>query len=130
MSNFKLQELAPYLPYKVNVSDGRTPFELTEHNFTNVYRYITKIHLRPMSELDSYFKILWDKKDEEVRKFMDLDFLERFNELDIDHIQYSQVDYLPVGLYNLLLKHHFDIFRLHKLGVVDNLSNIRNVKSI
>ena len=83
-----------------------------------------------MSELDSYFRKLWDEKDEEVRKFMDLDFLERFNELDIDHIQHSQVDYLPVGLYNLLLKHHFDIFDLFEKGLADNLSNIRTVKSI
>lgn len=130
MSKIDLKYIAPYMPYGVMVGDGRTPFDLTENNFSNVYLYITTIYLRPMSELQSYFKILWDKKDEEVRKFMDLDFLERFNELDIDHIEYSQVDYLPVGLYNLLLKHQFDVFNLFEKGFADKISNVRNVKSI
>lgn len=130
MSNFKLQELAPYLPYKVNVSDGRSPFELTEHNFTNVYRYITKIYLRPLTEIDSYFRKLWDEKDEEVREYMDSDFLERFNNLIIDDIPVTSQYYFPVGLYNLLLKHHFDIFDLFEKGLAENLSNVRIVKSI
>ena len=130
MSNFKLQELAPYLPYKVNVSDGRSPFELTEHNFTNVFRYITKIHLRPMSELEDYFKELWNKKDKETLEFLDSDFLHSFDYLEVESLHNTRVNYLPVGLYNLLLKHHFDLFDFFDRGLAEKLDDIRLVKSI
>lgn len=47
----EIKHYAPYLPYKILVGDGRTPFELTKHNFSNVYQYITEIYLRPLSDL-------------------------------------------------------------------------------
>ena len=130
MSNFKLQELAPYLPYGVNVSDGRSPFELTEHNFTNVFPYITKIHLRPLSELEDYFKELWNKKDKETLEFLDSDFLHSFEYLEVETLHNTRVNYLPVGLYNLLLKHHFDLFDFFDRGLAEKLDDIRLVKSI
>lgn len=124
MSHFKLQELAPYLPYKVNVSDGRSPFDLTEHNFTNVFPFITKIYLRPMSELEDYFKELWNKKDKETLEFLDSDLLYSFDCLEVEHLHRTKVDYFPVGLYNLLLKHHFDLFDFFDRGLAENITNI------
>jgi len=47
----QIKHLAPYLPYKILVGDGRTPFELTRRNLSNVYQYITEIYLRPLSDL-------------------------------------------------------------------------------
>lgn len=130
MSHFKLQELAPYLPYKVNVSDGRSPFDLTEHNFTNVFPFITKIYLRPMSELEDYFKELWNKKDKETLEFLDSDLLYSFDSLEVETLHRTKVDYFPVGLYNLLLKHHFDLFDFFDRGLAEKIQNIQLVKSI
>jgi hypothetical protein len=130
MSKIELKYLTPYMPYGVMVGDGRTPFDLTEHNFSNVYQYITTIYLRPMSELESYFKILWDKKDQETREFLDSDLLHSFDYLEVEYIHRTNVNYLPVGLYNLLLKHQFDVFNLFEKGFADKISNVRNVKSI
>ena len=128
MEKLELKHIAPYLPYGLNgfliehktncfIIGASEDYVYTDAFFDEVYYTEIKPVLRPLNELIDYFQILWNKKDEEVIKFMDLDFLERFNELDIDHIKYSEVNYLPVGLYNLLLKHHFDLFRLINKGL-------------
>ena len=57
----ELKHLAPYLPYKVLVGDGRTPFELTEHNFTNVFKYLTTIYLHPLSDLTKEIEVNGEK---------------------------------------------------------------------
>lgn len=51
MKALELKHLVGYLPFKVLVGDGRTQFELTVDNFTNVYKYITEIYLHPLSDL-------------------------------------------------------------------------------
>ena len=61
MEQLTIKELAPYLPYKILVGDGRTPFELTEHNFTNVYKYIHKLYLRPLSDLIKEIEVNGEK---------------------------------------------------------------------
>ena len=57
----ELEHLAPYLPFKVLVGDGRTPFELTEYNFTNIFKYIDRIYLRPLSDLTNEIEVNGEK---------------------------------------------------------------------
>lgn len=57
----ELKYLASYLPYKVLVGDGRAPFELTEHNFTNIFPYITEIYLHPLSDLTKEIEVNGEK---------------------------------------------------------------------
>lgn len=125
MGKIELKHVAPYLPYglkgMVLYEDDNTEIctlgiksfvgNICDINEFINGEYLVKPILRPLSNLETYFKELWYKKDKEVREFLDSDFLILF-EIDIETIQVTNNNYLPVGLYNLLLKHHFDVFGL------------------
>jgi hypothetical protein len=137
MNKLELKHLAPYLPYGLKYCRVlKSPVTLNEeikimgevstkgniHNINNnILGDYTNMKylpiLRPLHEIEDYFKELWDKKDEEVREFLDSDFLHSFDYLEIEYIHRTNVNYLPVGLYNLLLKHHFDVFALIEKGL-------------
>jgi hypothetical protein len=71
--------------------------------------------LKPMKNLDSYFSKLFDD-DIDVRTFMNKEFLESRGIETFDQLYEFKAEWLPFGLVNLLLKHHFDIFDLIKHG--------------
>lgn len=115
-----IQHLAPYLPYKVLVGDGRTPFELTEHNFTNVYFYLTEIYLRPLSDLTK----------EDIVKFYGMTKSEAKN---IEWEQWAQeLKYLiekgfrfQLKQFNYLFSMHFDVSGLIKQGLAIDINTIQ-----
>lgn len=118
-NKLELKHLAPYFPYAVLVGDGRTPFELTETNFSNVYNYITEIYLRPLSDLT---KEVFHNEEKIVPlheilmedRFFTKGFLELFGH---ESCKYSTV--------KKLLEYHFDIFGLIEKGLAVDINSIK-----
>jgi hypothetical protein len=133
----ELKHLAPYLPYQVLVGDGRTPFELTEYNFTNVYPYITSLYLRPLSDLTKEIEVNGEK-------FVPLSILEEkfrplsrdlniflFNgriSIDIETQDYSQTIDLFDGflIIQKLLEWHFDVFGLIENNLAIDINTLKD----
>jgi hypothetical protein len=123
----EIKHLAPYLPYKILVGDGRTPFELTRSNLSNVSQYITEIYLRPLSDLTKEI-------EHKGEKFVPIEwFEEKYYTLDL-HKQclklleedgenwINQSDYMLV---QHLIEWHFDIFGLIENNLAININLIR-----
>ena len=128
MEKLELKHIAPYLPYGLNgylnkqkddcfIIGATEDFIYTDSSFDDLYYTEIKPILRPLDEIEDYFKKFWNKKDNQVREFLDSDFLYSFDCLEVEMIHSTNTNYLPVGLYNLLLKHHFDVFGLIDKGL-------------
>lgn len=118
----ELKHIAPYLPYNVYVGDGRTPFKLTEHNFTNVFKYLTTIYLHPLSDLKKEIR----HKDVD---FIPVEFLikEGFNVSD-KWIESGFIDIIrsDYEFIQLLLEWHFDIYGLIENGLAVDINTLNN----
>jgi hypothetical protein len=117
MEKLELKHLAPYLPYGIFVGDGRTPFKLTEHNFGNVFPYITEIYLRPLSEISDFEEIMdefsirsWEVFEDH---FFDTVLGRSLN--CFDNVNYTIVE--------LCFKYNLDIFGLIDKGLAKSYIN-------
>lgn len=130
MNKLTIEHMAPYLPYDLEVMAGgrRGYFLVPQLNTSKHEREVTvsalmgisqdyyKPILRPLSQVEEYFKPLFEEGDKEIVKYLDSDFLYEYN-INVSDIENYEVEYLPVGLYRLLLKHHFDVFGLTEQGL-------------
>lgn len=125
----QLKHLAGYLPYKALVNDGRTPFELTQHNFTNVYPYIDKIHLRPLSDLTKEIEVNGEK-------FVPIEKLKE-RDSNIEFLGWYQYTFafrldekaigimaMPYYIIQQLLEWHFDIYGLIEKGLAIDVNTL------
>jgi len=117
----ELKHLVGYLPYGIKMQ-----IEFSEWNDVNedgtyilnaeIMRWFCFEHdlikpiLRPITEMESYFKPLFGK-DEEVTNFLNAGYLDKFD-IEIYEIKNIKAENLPYGLVQLLYKHHFDIHNL------------------
>jgi hypothetical protein len=117
----EIEYISPYVPYGVNskydMKDVTSYYTnevrdklLTAESLDFVFKFC-KLELRRFddSTIFSYFKPLFGK-DDEVTEFFNSDYLFSFV-IDLENLTEIDINYLPVGLYNLLLKHKFDIFK-------------------
>lgn len=131
----ELKHLAPYLPYKVLVGDGRTPFELTEYNFTNVFPYIDRIYLRPLSDLNTrmedgheYIELLYAIYGDSVTDFNFKDnCLIEYTSKD-KGVTFVRIEYtnrtMPYYISEFLFQHHFDLFGLIEQGLAIDINTL------
>lgn len=136
MNKLELKNLAPYLPYGLTgwiieknndcfIVGASEDYVITDSFFDELDYTEIKPILRPFHDIEDYFKELWSKKDKEVREFLDADFLHSFDYLEVEYIHRTNINYLPVGLYNLLLKHHFDVFDLIPKDLAIDINTIK-----
>lgn len=79
----------------------------SHHGFESI-----KPILYSMDYFEKYFSKLWDE-DIDVRTFLNQDFLLDHNFSDIqDMITNYKIEWIPLGVINLCLKHHFNVFGL------------------
>jgi hypothetical protein len=72
-----------------------------------------KLILRPMTDLDSFLEPLYGSlENQDVTDFLDQDFLDEHQIFDIEDLAVTDPRYMPYGTFQLLIKHHFDIFDL------------------
>jgi len=110
----ELKHLAPYLPYNVYVGDGRTPFKLTEHNFTNVFKYLTTIYLHPLSDLTKVIEVNGEKF---VPSTLGLN-------LPLDNLISEEILKLKYTTVQKLLEWHFDIHGLIENGLAIDINTL------
>lgn len=131
----KLKHLAPYLPYGVDLQLIINGQVVAEETMTKILHYEWEIDtkigigisdaehiwmfkpiLRQLSSIQSYFEPLWDS-DIEVRSYLSEEFITGFRFEGIEGVLEHKVEWWPVGFYNILLKHHFDVFGLIEQGL-------------
>ena len=130
----KTEEIALYLPHKLrciaqgeeNVFDFVGISYFTRIELQEIGRTISDQHdiedvlpiLRPMAEAESYFEKLYGSLEhQDVTDYMDPDFLEE-HDLEINELKDQKAEAIPYGTLKVLIKHHFDVFRL----IIDGLA--------
>lgn len=147
-----IEMLAPYLPYGLNCyvqgacvegteyDDPSTPKRFKIMGSDKSFIFVSDISkpsyeqvcfsdcipiLRPLSDIEDYFKSFWYKGDVETMKFLDYDYLEKFDDLHIEQLSYTKIEYIPYGTFKLLLQHHFDLFDLISKKLAININTIK-----
>ena len=133
----KTEQLAAYLPYSLMCmvdgkqakmdsvySDGTcTFFDLVESQ--QGFKSIKPI-LRPFDDIGPYFEKLFGCKEHgDVTEFLDEDFLDKHNNLSLVHLEYITATHIPYGTLSVLLKHHFDVFRLIEQGLAISINDLK-----
>lgn len=136
----ELEHFLPYLPWElqchiigeeeggphllVGISQWTwIELHLNGRTVTEEYRpHGVKPLLRSMSTLESYFKELYGMPEHsDVTQWLDEDFLESMDGLQVGDISNIQIEHLPHGTVTLLFKHHFDVLGLIKEGGAINM---------
>ena len=135
------KHLAPYLPYnlKCEVLNSGQEKEIGEMIavyddnsacFGNIiesekgFEYIKPI-LRPIQEVELFFENQWALgNDEDVRKYLDADFLWQNGNIEVNEIQLMKAEYLPYGTLQVLLKYNFDVFDLIDKGLAIDVNTL------
>jgi hypothetical protein len=147
-----IEILAPYFPYGLNCyvqgecvegteyDDPSTPKRFKIMGCDKSFIFVSDISkpsyeqvcfsdcipiLRPLSDIEDYFKSFWYKGDVETMKFLDYDYLEKFDDLHIEQLSYTKIEYIPYGTFKLLLQHHFDLFDLIGQDLAININTIK-----
>lgn len=145
----ELKHLAPYLPYGLNFLTNKNKIKYGEQTslksrgfsldddgnivveflykddliFSNQMKSCQPI-LRPLTEIEDYFKKLFFEADEETTKYIDAEYLDTFGDMRIDNIMDHKIEYIPVGTYNLLLREKFDVFGLIEKGLAIDINTL------
>ena len=133
MKTIELKHLAPYLPYNLKFRQRvRKPTSPVAYYYENRLMTVSHIEwlltseiqkpiLRPLSDLTE--KVLKDIKKMMLVDFeyIDKDGIQSIHfptgNISITSIHYEIVEECPLGFYNYLLKHHFDVFGLIEKGL-------------
>lgn len=79
--------------------------------------------LKPLSDFNDVFTDLFDD-DLDVRTFTNEDFLGEHGFGSMQELQEMKIEWYPVGLFNLLVKHHFDVFGLIEKDLAVNMNKL------
>lgn len=127
----ELKHIAPYLSYGLKMIDisSRVTTELNAHNLTYLIAFLDeeiKPILRPMTttELTKYFILIFDE-DIDVRTFLSEEFLDSHG-IDFEKIPDFKIEWLPFGVVDLFLKHHFDVFGLIPQGLAIDANSLKS----
>jgi hypothetical protein len=131
----ELKHLAPYMPYWLKFVIDM--YEFTDGNSKPEIRHFTmgndismclnygKPILRPIQEVELFFEDIWALgNDEDVKKYLDSDFLWENGQIEISEIQLIEADKLPYGTLQVLLKYHFDVFDLIEKGLAIDINTL------
>jgi hypothetical protein len=132
----ELKHLAPYLPYGlktkyilsdvIRLSSGQknetrdSLLTLDNVKFSIIY---CKPILRPLEDLEKYFKPLFNKENEDVMEYLDSEYLLYFK-ASLKEIENLKIAYLPHGTVTLLYKHHFDLNDLIPAGLAIDINTL------
>ncbi len=118
----ELKHLAPYLPYRLKVSlihtlHGHTGIGSVEHvvQAVNEGKSQFKPILRPLSDLTKEI-------EHNGEKFVPTKALSMW---DLQGITVLDIPHIPVNLYELLLKWHFDVFGLIEKGLAIDINTLK-----
>ena len=136
--NLTIKHLAPYLPYGLNtkynlssvvslnenVKDEIRDKKLTACNIDFVQQFCKPI-LRPIGEIEEYFDKLYGLlQHQDVTDFFDDGFLDSHNNITIDELYNYEPEYMPYGTFQVLVKHHFDVFDLIPEGLAVSIHDV------
>lgn len=137
----ELEHLAPYLPYELKAKmeifgDNETIVDVVgcvgEFVFLDGVRktiseqfFIHEIKpiLRPLSDIVTYFHNAF--ADGKFEEYLDADFLENHSICGVGELENIKVGYLPYGTFELLVKHHFDVFDLIPNGLAIDINTLK-----
>lgn len=147
MDKIEVHQIMPYLPYKLkaiildyksdyvgNEIDEIAGIEQWDKSGTKWSLFtiggskpsIDRIKpiIRPFT-LNDIYDYFSDKLEADISPytFISEEFLHEFS-IDFDEIFESKTEWLPVGLYNLLIKHHFDIFGWIEKGLAVDINGL------
>ena len=128
MNKLEIKHLAPYLPYglkyqKVSKGSFKSDPDFVEIKKWSIldiedllklrYKVISvKPILRPLLDLQDYFNPLFNSENPDVYEYLSEEYLKDYGIEETSDILNFSHEYLPYGLVNLLIKHHFDVFEL------------------
>jgi hypothetical protein len=78
--------------------------------------------LRPLSDIERYFKPIFEN-DEDINRYLSEEYLSYFG-IEINNIHDVVLEYLPYGVFNVLIKHHFDVFGLIEKGLAVDINTL------
>ena len=119
--NLEIKHILPYAQYGLMTNKGKvrgvelirgewcvkTDYNTIWHKLTHI-----KLLLKPLSGFESFVREVWrNESDKEVMKYTSVEYLLGFD-MDFEDMTNTVTEYLPVGLYNLLLSEHYDVFEL------------------
>lgn len=108
--------------YLEKYPEGNATLEITVDNLRKlVIEDKYKLILRPMADFDNYFGGKWDD-DIDVRTFANSDFLQVHGFANTKLLNEIKIEWYPIGLFNLLIKHHFDVFNLIKSNLAIDIN--------
>lgn len=138
MDKIELHQIVQYLPYglvciRTALFEGgykcyKYNLVVTPSNVECGIRDVDGINIKPIlrqftpNDVYDYFS---DKLEMDISPytFISEEFLHEFS-IAFDEIFESKTEWLPVGLYNLLIKHHFDIFGLIEKGLAVDINSL------
>ena len=81
--------------------------------------------LRPMNEVENYFEDLYGRLEhQDVTDYFDADYLDEHDSLTVEEIEDKPIVHLPYGTLQVLLKHHFDVFDLIRVGMAIDINDV------
>jgi hypothetical protein len=129
MEKLELKHLAAYFPHNTLVCETdeieHTIQRLTPAYFIDIIENpltTTVLILRPLSDLEDYFKPLIEA-DDEVREFLGNNFLYGFD-IWIEELETLDYNFYPYAVFELLCKHHFDVFGLIEKGLAISIHDV------
>ena len=133
----ELKHIAAYLPFSAKIHHSRkngffevltatgeiADYIVNEKSEHDKYALI----LRAMSDLNTtYFSDLFDE-DIDVRTFLNEEFLESRGIKSFQQLTEFKIEWLPFGVINLLIKHHFDVFDLIPQGLAIDIHSLSSI---
>lgn len=132
----ELKHLAPYLPYGLKVQSSKTETligilenKIFVKEFNLAYPFGNCIPiLRPISEIEEYFEKLYGMLEhQDVTDFFDVNFLDAHDSCSIEEMYVFEPESLPYGTFQVLCKHHFDVFGLIPIGLAVSIHDVDQV---
>ncbi|WP_262246969.1 hypothetical protein [Parapedobacter soli] len=107
MNKLTIEHLAPYLPYGLEMTSHGRMYHLNGFIIESAICVQDKPILRPLSQLTQEIEC-------NGQKFVPSKALSMWN---LEEITVQDIPHIPVNLYELLLKWHFDVFGLIEAGL-------------
>lgn len=136
----EVKHLAPYLPYGLKLQyivrdkvENTGVMKSISHNENETYPtrvsidfndeehiWMFKPILRPLSQIKKYFEPIFET-DKEVNEYLSYEATTPFS---VEEILNYKFQYLPYGTYQVLFKHHFDVFSLIDAGLAIDINTL------
>lgn len=122
----KPKHLVPYVLYgiKVQVMRRDGSFEIVTLTSSQLYLFEQEYYFefKPILKRLDLYKLIFDKFNENI----DDEFMGWFNDefIDLDEVDNVELNILPYGAIEWLLKNHYDIFNLIPQGLAIDVNSL------